>query len=315
NEHQLHCRDGRIGPLATGAVRHQQHCPEHRVAFPQDRLDCAGSATAAGRLGSLVAQGAEAAMNNDLTARVALVTGAARGIGKGIAISLLRAGWSVVLGDVDESEGLAAAEELARLGTVEFVPLDVADEASVLAAVEQIEEDFGRLDGVVNNAGLADPDNGPLEQLSLEAWNRLLAVNLTGAFLVSRQCIGLLRESGGAIVNIASTRALQSEPHTEAYAASKGGLVALTHAMAVSLGPDIRVNAVSPGWIDTRPDALQASDPLRQVDHEQHAVGRVGQPEDMGELVTFLLSPAAAFITGQNIVADGGMTRQMIYRE
>lgn len=254
-------------------------------------------------------------MNNDLTARVALVTGAARGIGKGIASSLLRAGWSVVLGDVDESEGLAAAEELARLGTVEFVPLDVADEASVLAAVEQIEEDFGRLDGVVNNAGLADPDNGPLEQLSLEAWNRLLTVNLTGAFLVSRQCIGLLRESGGAIVNIASTRALQSEPHTEAYAASKGGLVALTHAMAVSLGPDIRVNAVSPGWIDTRPDALQASDPLRQVDHEQHAVGRVGQPEDMGELVTFLLSPAAAFITGQNIVADGGMTRQMIYRE
>lgn len=254
-------------------------------------------------------------MSEQLGIRVALVTGAARGIGKGIAASLLRAGWAVVLGDVDESAGLATAEELARLGTVEFVPLDVADEASVQAMVEQIEEDFGRLDGVVNNAGLADPDSGPLEQLSLEAWSRLLSVNLTGAFLVSRQCIGLLRDSGGAIVNIASTRALQSEPHTEAYAASKGGLVALTHAMAVSLGPDIRVNAVSPGWIDTRPETLQASDPLRQVDHEQHAVGRVGQPEDMGELVAFLLSPAAAFITGQNIVADGGMTRQMIYRE
>lgn len=254
-------------------------------------------------------------MNEPHELRVALVTGAARGIGKGIAASLLRAGWSVVLGDVDEAEGLLAAEELARLGTVEFVPLDVADEASVQAALEQIEGDFGRLDGLVNNAGLADPDNGPLQQLSLEVWNRLLAVNLTGAFLVSRQCLGLLRDSGGAIVNIASTRALQSEPHTEAYAASKGGLVALTHAMAVSLGPEVRVNAVSPGWIDTRSEALQASDPLRPVDHEQHAVGRVGQPEDIGELVAFLLSPAAAFITGQNLVADGGMSRQMIYRE
>ncbi len=154
-----------------------------------------------------------------------------------------------------------------------------------------------------------------MEQLSLDSWNRLLSVNLTGAFLVSRVCIPLLRESGGAIVNIASTRALQSEVNTEAYAASKGGLVALTHAMAVSLGPEIRVNAVSPGWIDTRDQALQRSDPLRLIDHEQHAVGRVGQPEDIGELVAFLLSPAASFITGQNMVADGGMSRQMIYRE
>ena len=247
--------------------------------------------------------------------RVALVTGAARGIGKGIAISLLRAGWTVVLADIDEAEGRHAAEQLARLGTVEFVPMDVADEASVQSVLEQIEGDFGRLDGLVNNAGLADPDSGPLEQLSLDSWNRLLSVNLTGAFLVSRQCIGLLRERGGAIVNIASTRALQSEVNTEAYAASKGGLVALSHAMAVSLGPDIRVNAVSPGWIDTRAEELQDSDPLRQVDHQQHAVGRVGQPADVGELVAFLLSPAAAFITGQNMIADGGMSRQMIYRE
>lgn len=247
--------------------------------------------------------------------RVALVTGAARGIGKGVAVSLLRAGWTVVLTDVDEAVGLHTAEELARLGSVEFVPMDVADEASVQLALEQVEEDFGRLDGLVNNAGLADPDSGPLEQLSLDSWNRLLSVNLTGAFLVSRQCIGLLRESSGAIVNIASTRALQSEVNTEAYAASKGGLVALTHAMAVSLGPDIRVNAVSPGWIDTRAGELQDSDPLRLVDHQQHAVGRVGQPGDVGELVAFLLSPAAAFITGQNLVADGGMSRQMIYKE
>ncbi|MFO7703603.1 MAG: SDR family oxidoreductase [Halopseudomonas sp.] len=249
------------------------------------------------------------------TLPVALVTGAARGIGKGIAASLLRAGWSVVLTDVDEPAGQAAAEELARLGTVEFIAMDVSDEASVLACIERIEGDFGQLDGLVNNAGIADPDNGPIEQLSLEAWNRWLGTNLTGAFLVAKHAIPMLRETGGAIVNIASTRALQSEAHTEAYAASKGGLVALTHALAVSLGPTIRVNAVSPGWIDTRENAQQQSDPLRAVDHQQHAVGRVGQPRDIGALVVFLLGPSAGFITGQNLVADGGMTRQMIYVE
>lgn len=247
--------------------------------------------------------------------RVALVTGAARGIGKGIATSLLRAGWSVVIADIDELAGQAAAEELARLGVVEFVALDVGDEAAVIRCLERIEEDFGQLDGLVNNAGIADPDSGPLEQLTLEAWSRWLTTSLTGSFLVSKHALRLLRENGGAIVNIASTRALQSEANTEAYAASKGGLVALTHAMAVSLGPDIRVNAVSPGWIDTRPPTLQASDPLRALDHEQHAVGRVGQPEDVGALVSFLLSPEAGFITGQNLVADGGMTRQMLYAE
>ncbi|MFN3579021.1 MAG: SDR family oxidoreductase [Pseudomonas sp.] len=246
---------------------------------------------------------------------VALVTGAARGIGKGIATSLLQAGWSVVLTDIDEVAGVATAERLARLGTVEFLPMDVSDEASVMACIERVEEDFGQLDGLVNNAGIADPDSGPIEQLGLDEWNRWISTNLTGAFLVCKHAVALLRESNGAIVNISSTRALQSEAHTEAYAASKGGLLALTHALAVSLGPSVRVNAVSPGWIDTRDEHQQRSDPLRALDHQQHAAGRVGQPADIGALVTFLLSPAAAFVTGQNLVADGGMTRQMIYVE
>ncbi|MBL4833253.1 MAG: SDR family oxidoreductase [Pseudomonas sp.] len=252
-------------------------------------------------------------------APIALVTGAARGIGKGVATSLLKSGWSVAITDIDDSAGQSAAEELARLcdapGRVEFIAMDVADESSVIAALERIEEDFGRLDGLVNNAGIADPDNGPIEQLSLDAWNRLLGTNLTGAFLVAKHAIGLLRESSGAIVNIASTRALQSEANTEAYASSKGGLVAFTHALAVSLGSAVRVNAVSPGWIDTRDAQQQCTDPLRAVDHQQHAVGRVGQPTDIGSLVVFLLGPGAAFITGQNLIADGGMTRQMIYVE
>jgi NAD(P)-dependent dehydrogenase (short-subunit alcohol dehydrogenase family) len=164
---------------------------------------------------------------------------------------------------------------------------------------------FGRLDALINNAGLANPADPPLEKLRLADWNRRLAVNLTGAFLMTKHCVPHLRRARGAIVNIASTRALQSEPDTEAYAASKGGLVALTHALAMSLGPQIRVNCVSPGWI--------AKKPVRKKDHAQHPVGRVGRPQDVAELAAFLVSERAGFITGQNFVVDGGMTRKMIY--
>src|SRR5690606_26702166 len=114
------------------------------------------------------------------------------------------------------------------------------------------------------------------------------------------------RATRGAVVNIASTRALQSEANSEAYAASKGGVVALTHALAISWGPDIRVNCISPGWIDTSDDVSEVSAAtLSAQDHAQHPVGRVGQVEDVAELVSFLLSPRAGFITGQNIVLDG----------
>jgi NAD(P)-dependent dehydrogenase (short-subunit alcohol dehydrogenase family) len=126
-------------------------------------------------------------------------------------------------------------------------------------------------------------------------------------FLMAKHAAPHLRRTRGAIVNIASTRALQSEPDSEPYAASKGGVVALTHALALSLGPRVRVNCVSPGWIDTRAAKLS------RADHAQHPVGRVGRPEDVAELVAFLLSDAAGFATGQNYVLDGGMTRKMIY--
>ena len=193
----------------------------------------------------------------------------------------------------------------------------MASEPDVERIISQTENWAGGLTAVINNAGIADAHTGPVEELSLEQWQRRLDVNLTGPFLVTKHAVPYLREAQGAVVNMASTRALQSEPESEAYAATKGGLVALTHALAVSLGPDIRANCISPGWIDTR--AWQGDDtevpPLPPHDHAQHPVGRVGQPRDIASLAAFLISPEAGFITGQNCVVDGGMTRKMIYQE
>jgi NAD(P)-dependent dehydrogenase (short-subunit alcohol dehydrogenase family) len=237
--------------------------------------------------------------------KVALVTGAARGIGRAIARRLLDDGMAVILVDLDRDAGERAARALAAHGEVRFEPADVADEAAVKRLIEDVAERFGRLDGLVSNAGIMI--RRPVTELSLEEWRRVLDVNLTAAFLLAKHAAPLLRAARGAIVNIASTRTLMSEPDTEAYAASKGGLVALTHALAVSLGPDVRVNCVSPGWIDTRGEALS------EQDHRQHPAGRVGRPEDVAELVAYLVSPKAEFVTGANFTLDGGMTRKMIY--
>lgn len=248
----------------------------------------------------------------------ALVSGAAQGIGKGIAAALLRAGWRVLIADNDAEAAAATAAEYAARGDIRFAECDVSREADVMRCVKAAVDQFGRLDGLVNNAGISASPRVPPQQLYLARWNQVLAVNLTGAFLMAKHCAAHLEQSAGAIVNIASTRALQSEPNTEAYSASKGGIVALTHALAMSLGPQVRVNCISPGWIDTgewqKPDKRRAAvqDP---AEHAQHPVGRIGTPQDIGELTAFLLSPAAGFITGQNIASDGGMTRKMIYRE
>ena len=229
---------------------------------------------------------------------VALVTGGARGIGQAVAARLMRDGWHVVIADRDP----APAPPHGR-----SVTADVAEETEVTRLVQGIADREGRLDALVCNAGFMI--RKPLGALTLGEWNAVLATNLTSGFLLARAAEGMLRAAHGAIVTIASSRAHQSEPDTESYSASKGGLLALTHALAISLGPDVRANCVSPGWIDTK------GEPLRPEDHAQHPAGRVGKPEDVAALVAWLVGPESGFVTGAEFLTDGGMTRKMIYAE
>lgn len=249
--------------------------------------------------------------------RVALVTGAARGIGRTIARSLLQAGYRVhaIDSDTEALDGMYAGLDSTLQAECRVSPADVSRESDVARCVAAIRADTGRLDLLINNAGIADPFNAPIESLALADWQRVIDVNLTGFFICAKHSTPLLRGAGGSIVNMASTRAYQSEPHSEAYAASKGGIIALTHALAISLGPQVRVNAIAPGWIDVRDEQAggETPEPLRAIDHEQHPAGRVGRAADIARLVVYLASPQAQFITGQTWTVDGGMTRHMIY--
>ncbi|WP_420563712.1 SDR family NAD(P)-dependent oxidoreductase [Thalassobaculum sp.] len=250
--------------------------------------------------------------------RVALVTAGAQGIGRAVVLALSAAGWNVTAIDID-------AEALAELpDTILTVAGDVGDEAVVADAIARTVDRFGRLDAIVNNAGINA--NGPVESLDLDAVRTVLDVSLVSILATAKHGAAHLRAAGGgAIVNIASSRALMSEPDTEAYSAAKGGVVAVTHALAMSLGtredrntPPIRVSAISPGWIETGPwqKASKRRDPEHSdADREQHPAGRVGRPEDIAEAVLYLLDDRAGFITGQNLVIDGGMTKKMIYVE
>ena len=231
--------------------------------------------------------------------RTAVVTGGARGIGAAIAARLARDGYRVVIADRDPVDDLP--------GSARAVECDVSDEASVAALIEDVRRREGRLDALVCNAGINI--RKPIGDLSLAEWSRVIATNLTGMFLAVRAAEDLLRAAKGAVVTIASSRARMSEANTEAYSASKGGLVALTHALAISLGPDVRVNCISPGWIFTK------GDPPRAEDHAFHPAGRVGVAEDVAALAAFLLGPESGFITGAEFVVDGGVTRKMIYPE
>lgn len=186
-----------------------------------------------------------------LSGKVVLVTGGANGIGRGIAQAVLGAGGRVLIGDLDVEAGEACLAEWQRSGEAAFQRLDITDEASVRDFIAVALRRFSRIDGLVNNAGIAGPHGTQLQDMDWDEWQRRLS-SLHGAFLCSKHALPALTASAaGAIINIASTRAWQSEAHSEAYAAAKGGLVAFTHALAISAGPTVRVNSISPGWIGT----------------------------------------------------------------
>lgn len=251
--------------------------------------------------------------------KVVAVTGGGQGIGRAIAYRFAEAGYAVAVADVDDEAGNEVLAALRRRGAPAlYARTDVAQGAEVERWVERTATELGGFDVLINNAGIGR--RAPFLDLEPEEFDRVIAVNLRGTFLCSqaaaRRMVGHGR--GGAIVNIASTRAFMSEPGTEAYTASKGGIVALTHGMAISLGPHrIRVNCISPGWIETRDwkKASQATTPVHSArDRDQHPVGRVGKPDDIAEACLFL-AESAGFVTGQNLVIDGGMTVKMIYEE
>lgn len=251
----------------------------------------------------------------DFQGAVVLVTGGAQGIGKAIARAFAQAGAHLVIADIDEAAGLELLRDQAMEGRVRYVRCDVGIPQEVEALMETVTAQEGRLDVLVNNAGIMVSQ--PPGELSVEAWDRVLNVNLRGPFLCVKYGLPLLQKGRHpSVINIASTRALMSEPNTEAYSASKAGLLGLTHALAISLGPRIRVNAVVPGWIDVsawKRSDLAHQEPLTEADHQQHPVGRVGRPQDIAAACLYLASEEASFITGQYLVADGGMTVKMIY--
>lgn len=236
--------------------------------------------------------------------KVALITGGARNIGKSLAIGFLNNGYKVAV--IDHNKELL--DKLPENGNLLKFFGDVSNEKDVIKFIEYIEKNFKRLDVIINNAAISNFKN--FLEITLEEWEKVIKVNLTGYFLITKYGVPLiLKTSGkGSIINIASTRAIMSEKGNEAYSASKAGIIGLTHALANSLGPNIRVNAISPGWI------LHEGEQISQEEHMQHLVGRAGTPNDILELALFLADEKkAGFITGQNIVIDGGMTKKMIY--
>ncbi|WP_372774114.1 SDR family oxidoreductase [Mangrovibacterium sp.] len=242
-----------------------------------------------------------------------VVTGGAQGIGKVVSLYLVTKGFRVTVLEND-ADAIAEMKVEHQHPDLSLLQTDIAVEKEVKQAMELAVSKTGRIDGLINNAAVAI--NKPIGELPFEEWNRVIAVNLSGPFLCVKYAEEALKKSRGSIINICSTRALQSEPNTEAYSASKGGLLSLTHALAVSLGPEVKVNAISPGWIDVpsvkkKSEARQVD--LKSEDHHQHPAGRVGKGEDVAQFVYFLLQAENDFITAQNFVIDGGMTKKMIY--
>lgn len=241
--------------------------------------------------------------------KVALVTGGAQGIGQGIAERFAEAGAALAIFDIN---GEGAREVARRLGRAIAIEGDVANEEQVRAAIDETVSRLGSLDILVNNAGIEI--SGTVAEMSSETWDRVLGVNLRGAFLCSKYAIPHMRGRGGAIVNISSVHAFHSYPHEPAYDASKSGMLGLTRTMALDHGTDgIRVNAICPGYIRTPllerwfSELPNPEETMREV-LKFHPLGRIGTPRDIADAALFLASDAASFVSGAYLVVDGAMT-------
>jgi len=228
--------------------------------------------------------------------RYVIITGASHGIGKAIAASL-HITYMVIAIDKEKPKHSFFNR---------FFLCDLSDREALQTTIMAIQKEIPSLYGLINNAGRFD--HTPLEDQHVETWENILAVNLRAPYMLSKAFAPLLRQAHGHIINIASTRASMSEAGTEAYAASKGGLASLTHALSLSLFGNVSVNSISPGWINT--DETYLPTPQEQ---SWHPSGRVGKPSDIAEVVSFLLARSDGFITGSDFVIDGGVTRKMVY--
>lgn len=249
--------------------------------------------------------------------RICVVTGAAKGIGEATARRLAAEGGAVMVLDLKDAETQAVADQIvAAGGFAEAYACDVSDEAAVRAVFAQIEEHHGRVDVLVNNAGIGGP-TGPIENVALADWRGLLAVNLDGVFLCTREALRLMKATrSGSIVNISSIFGLVGSADTAAYHASKGAVRLLTKATALQVATvGIRVNSVHPGFIDTP----MVQDYAAQSGHHDellaglvalHPVGRLGRSEEVAAVIAFLASDEASFMTGSEVVVDGGYTAQ-----
>ena len=251
-------------------------------------------------------------MGGRVAGKIALISGGARGMGESHARLLAREGARVIIGDVLHEEGRALARSIsAEGGEAIYVPLDVTVETDWESAFQTAEASMGGIHVLVNNAGIA-PQQGPLEQLSLENWSRVLNINLTGAFLGMKHAIDPMRRGGGgSIINICSTAALIGYMGIPAYAASKGGMRALTKQAAAEYAKDnIRVNAIFPGLIATPMNANSTPERMKMLADKVPLGQRRGKPEEVSAVVLHLASDESAFTTGGEFVIDGGFTSQ-----
>ena len=223
-----------------------------------------------------------------------IITGASKGIGRVIANSL-RKKYHIINIDIVEN----------KMDGVDFYKCDLSDKGQLLKTINKIKSNIDTLFALINNAAIFS--HKILEKQTFEEWENILSVNLTAPYILSKEFAIFLKESQGHIINISSTRALMSEVGTEAYSASKGGISSLTHALSISLSPEVKVNSITPGWINTDENYLPTKN-----DNFQHPIGRVGVPDDVVDVVKFLLKNRG-FITGSDFVIDGGMTKKMIY--